>query len=353
MIDLAIEDTTSDPPPPPSDLDDAGMDKDEAMASELASLEDTVDPGVDADADDLVVVEEKINPSNKAEPRVEVGEDTIDEEGKARLSPLGIGAIGAGVVGVGLSFVLGPIALVVGIPGLVVGAIGAAKAFKTHETETKTPIAGAAICLIACVLSLVVGNSEPTSPTVEKPAEDSAAPVPPSEQPSVATSVGATPVVVVMDGPVSATQAVTVGEAQIRVSSARIASVEIHDRNTDRTEKSTDVVFVVTIEVSNLSETAILEYKTWAGQATGFSRNFGTLEDDKGNGCRRRIFGETATPVGRVDRVSIAPKQSTKDVLVFERPGADIKYVTLYLPGDNVGAIGEAAIRIPVDMIEH
>ena len=108
----------------------------------------------------------------------------------------------------------------------------------------------------------------------------------------------------------------------------------------------------VTVEITNLSQTKKLEYRTWAGADVAFDRDYGSLVDNFANSYKRMSFG-MHEPVARNERASIYPAKSLTDVLVFEPPVSQVQYLRLELPGDNFGGSGMIRIQIPAAMLSR
>ncbi len=143
------------------------------------------------------------------------------------------------------------------------------------------------------------------------------------------------------------------GDAAVKVLSVTVAPVELTNTLTHRSEKSSDVVMAVQVEVRNTGSSKVLDYSTWAGQPTGFKRDFAEIVDQDFNGYQRRMYGENTIPSGRVEKTSIAPGYPITDILLFKRPPDRLKYLELTLPGENIGSDFLITFRIPGKMIQR
>jgi hypothetical protein len=143
------------------------------------------------------------------------------------------------------------------------------------------------------------------------------------------------------------------GDAQISIIAVKVAPVMLINQLTKQTEKSTDVVMAVQLRIQNVGDNGVLDYASWAGQHRGYKRDFGELIDQDGNGYQRRMYGEHTIPVGRIAKTSIAPGRSKTDVLLFKRPPANVRYLDLMLPGENVGSDFGITFHITANVIKR
>jgi hypothetical protein len=231
------------------------------------------------------------------------------------------------------------------------------------------PVAGAIICVVTIIIAVAStgGTSAAISQAVRE--ADRKATVTNQEpvaspglrkQPPSTTLITSTPAGPAQANPTpqqsleepwaSAESPVKQGDVQIRLMSAKVGKVMIKDSFGGDTSPSKDVLVTITVEVTNLSQTKKLDYRSWAGGDFVLERDFGTLADNFGNSYKRITFGMDK-PVGRVTRDSIYPAKSITDVLVFESPIEKSEYLRMELPAKNFDGTGMIRFQIPQTMI--
>jgi len=212
------------------------------------------------------------------------------------------------------------------------------------------------VVVLAIVLTLTSKDKPPEAPAPQpvpadaqgestEPADAEGATGQPATEPEKAPTL-------VSDECVPASAPAIVENVEIRITWAKVAPVMIEDRATNRTKKSDRAVLAVQVQITNRDKRKILEYETWAGKSGSFERDFGTIEDNLGNGYKRITYGR-GVPVGRVVKGMVAPNRSITDVLLFHRPADRFEYLELALPAENIGGSGTICFRIPASMIER
>ncbi len=141
------------------------------------------------------------------------------------------------------------------------------------------------------------------------------------------------------------------GDVEFRVIGVHRGKVPLRDWLGDRTT-SKDELLVIEIQVSNLSQTKKLEYRSWMGEDFAFDRDFATLQDNFGNHYKRISFGIGTKVVGQAESDSLYPLKSVSDMLVFELPVNNAEYLNLELPAKNFGGEGMIQLRILMNMID-
>ena len=121
-------------------------------------------------------------------------------------------------------------------------------------------------------------------------------------------------------------------------------------------KSSEDVHLKIIVAITNTTEDKKLNYLTWHqephwGWWGDPPRYHATLEDDIGN-TYKRILTSGVLVDGRNNDESIYPGQTLTDLLVFERPVAAAKLLTLELPGANFGGEGLFQLKIPTSRIK-
>lgn len=146
-------------------------------------------------------------------------------------------------------------------------------------------------------------------------------------------------------------KAVKLGDLQIKITKLLIGKV--HIKNViDKDFVSQDDFLVIRLDLLNINPTKKINYQTWSGKLISISRDFASLKDNFGNTYKRIEFGFGSYPVGSVERTeSIYPNKSVSDILVFELPLDNAKYLDLELPATNYDSEGMIRFRIPIKSI--
>lgn len=171
---------------------------------------------------------------------------------------------------------------------------------------------------------------------------------------------------------VTVPDAAQLGHVEVRVLSAKVANVPLTKNNlfpdTTGEGQSQEPALIVTLQVTNTTQTRKFDYKGFKGRKVPFlswaegdfpfdKDNLVTLEDNLGNSYKQityhRPFGISHRPVGGVKHESLYPGKALTDVLIFQRPVANAESLELQLSAWHVGAEGVFGFRIPVKDIEQ
>ena len=148
----------------------------------------------------------------------------------------------------------------------------------------------------------------------------------------------------------NATQAVRQGDIQVRITDVNIDYVQI---KTFREGQSQDKLFVIRLEITNLSPSKIVNYKGWGTEAFS-THSEASLIDDVGNRYKKCHFGLGSRIIGQVaENESVYPHKNLTDIVVFEPPIDTCAFVILELPADSFGGEGKLRIKIPGGMWRH
>ena len=289
-----------------------------------------------------------------------------------RTSSLGVVSLVLGVVGFLLCWI--PLVGILTIPvsglGLLLGGIGVLVAILRRGSGIAYPIAGTAVCALAFAIGSIqvaaIGAAADTLAQAGREAKvtnqeivntnstDAVSDRLSSSSPSFSdTERAGEQDATSAENWASARNPVRQGDIQIRVLKVVTGKVPLKDSfNTSETQSEDDLL-AIEVEVSNLSQSKKVAYRTWNGADFSFGQDFATLEDNFGNGYKRINFGIGADVVGQVKSDSIYPGKTLRDVLVFEPPVGNVQTLNLELPASNFD--GEAMLRLSIsaDMIEH
>jgi len=128
----------------------------------------------------------------------------------------------------------------------------------------------------------------------------------------------------------------------------KIASVIKGFPELSRPLKNPELQLIITFELYNRDSRRKLDYISWSQHTR---ENLGVkLTDDAGNSYRLQTY-RLVTVEGQQDDTSIYPRESVKDLLVFERPIDNLEELLLELPAAAFGEPGTLYFRIPKEMI--
>ncbi len=292
---------------------------------------------------------------------------TVQVQMPRRGSSLGVASLVLGTVAFAICWV--PLLGVLGLPlsglGFVLGLIGILIALVRKGSSIGYPIAGTLICAVSVVMTVTMTTAiadgleaatQSARQTHHKRNRTNQQVIPSTGNSSTVTQVAAAvqpPQDEAVEPAVewaSAESAVMQDDVQIRITSVRVGKIAL--RSTFGTPGSSKEEFLaITLELTNLSETKKLEYKTWAGGHLNYVRDLAALSDNFDNTYKR--IGFTDLPEGRTESASIYPGKSISDVLVFEPPLETVEHLDLQLPGKSFGGTGMIRLRIPKGMIEQ
>lgn len=299
-----------------------------------------------------------------------------------RGNSLGVAALVLGILAFLICWI--PFVNLLGVPlsalGLLLGLIGLLVAMTRKGASIGYPIAGTAVCGLALFIAIsmtgaFVGGLKKAGDEIIREAErrnatnQTAAPAPivdastpdsPKPDESSAPVVDSTPPPAFTPPPApkkpevewaSAESPVRQGDTQVQVKAVRVGKVPLKGRYGDGNGESKDVLLMIELEISNLSETKKLEYRTWGGTAMSFGTRT-ALTDNFDNRYKVINFGFGNEVVGSVESESIYPGKLARDVLVFEEPIGKVEHLNLELPAAQFGGDGMLRVRIPASMIQ-
>jgi len=291
---------------------------------------------------------------------------TVTVSIKRKGSSLGIASIVLGVLAFTICWI--PFLGVLGMPlsalGLLLGAIGVLVALLRKGASIGFPIAGVAISGIALTVAWSMttaiatglsGIGEAAVDAQEKRNATNQTIVGDEQTEAVEAEAASVPEEPTVEW-ASIEHPIRQGDLQLRFVSAKIGKVEIEQQfsfGDDGTAFSENELLAITLELTNLSETKKIDYKTWAGEDVSFRRDFATLIDEYENSYARVGFGFSAKLIGRTESASIRPGERVTDVLVFETPIDAAEALRLELPARNFGGEGMLRIEIPVRAVER
>jgi hypothetical protein len=301
-----------------------------------------------------------------------------------RGNSLGIASLVLGILAFLICWI--PLVNLLGVPlaalGLLLGLIGLLVAFTRKGASIGFPIAGSAVCGLALFIAISITGAlagglkkasedmlaeskrrnatNQTAVAEPAPRKETAPAAPPASDPKP-DSVAATLTPLVEPPPAnpttpaiewaSAENPVRQGDVQLKVTAVKVGQVPLKETIGDGEGRSKDTLLSIHIEITNLSETKKLDYRTWGGRAISF-RSRMSLTDNFDNSYKVINFGFGSKVKGAVELESVYPGKAVGDVLVFEEPIGKVEHLNLELPAEQFGGTGMMRIRIPASMIQ-
>lgn len=136
------------------------------------------------------------------------------------------------------------------------------------------------------------------------------------------------------------------GPAEVSIESCTVGEVPLVGEQGRSAGITRSAMLVVRVSVKNISSAAFV-YQTMAGDDAGLL-DAAVLRDDRGVILRRARFGFAIVPAGRIASERVEPGRGLIDVLVFERPAAAPRGLSLTIPGRCVGTAGMVTLPVPV-----
>ncbi len=253
---------------------------------------------------------------------------------KRGVSPLGIASLVLGIMACVICWIpfLGLFAIPVALIGLVLAFIGVVIAAMNKKTDFVFSISGGIVCILSVCIALV------TTGTVAKLYSDSKR----TNQTPVATSGASVP----SNSEWSKNLTVKQGDIQIEISGIEIYPLWINAANDLSVYPySKENYLQFQIKVKNIGLTKKIDFQTWRG--TVFKgNNAAILKDNNGNQYKQIAVSPDFTRTHR-EETTLYPTDSFADVLVFEKPVPNIKWLHLELSAENFGGTGMLRFEIP------
>jgi len=140
-------------------------------------------------------------------------------------------------------------------------------------------------------------------------------------------------------------RAVVLNDISVSIIDAVIGQVKSY--NSSGREYFTDAeLLVVTVQLTNVSETRRIEYHTWGG-VNRYDEVATRLTDNYDNYYKWLYLDNYTTPEGRVNEFTLNPDVTITDVLIFEKPIDVAETMYLELPGVNIGSSDWLRFEIP------
>jgi hypothetical protein len=141
------------------------------------------------------------------------------------------------------------------------------------------------------------------------------------------------------------------GDATVAIAEAVVDQIAVVELG--RNGRSKDKVLGIMLTVGNNSTTRKIDYESWGDTGKIFGEHIPKLTDNYGNRYKRMTFGAFTKPTLQVGSTSIHPDQQVRDIIVFEEPLKNVKYLNLELPASAFGSQEkDLQFRIPVSMIQ-
>lgn len=296
-----------------------------------------------------------------------------DNDGVRGRSVLGIIALVIGILGVLLGRVplLGSLSIFVGGLGALLAFIGLLVAAIGRTSGVGYPIAGGLVSILAIIAGFAqaTASAKAIVEAVEEQSRLEGTP-PPAELaelqralglPVTAPPVGSPPGKPPPDGQdedaevewLSARKPIRHGDVELTIREVAIRKAPLRVPATDIRSRSKESLLLIKVQVKNLSKKEKIQYKSWTPSALGEAGNFALLYDSRDDNLVPAVFGPASEVVGHRTTTSIQAGKTLTDLLVFTPPREDVKHLNLELPAANFGGKGRLHVRIPAKMIER
>jgi len=274
----------------------------------------------------------------------------IGVEIKRGVNPLGIASLVLGIVACVFCWIpfLGLFIIPISAIGFLLAVAGIIMAGVSKKTGFAFPISGLVVCVLSVfiaftftgVLDTIVQQAVTEGKQINQKSESAASTGPPNQVEQWSKS-----------------SVVQQGDIQIKVEGgSELEPVYVESPGEPGNVAVYSHLFTIHVVVSNLSKTKKIDFTTWRGKDFRVSGDYATLSDDNGNEYRRMDFGFKAiSKYGffqaaqiHENEASIYPQESFDDLLVFEKPVENRKWLHLELPASNFGGSGMIRFEIPV-----
>jgi hypothetical protein len=257
----------------------------------------------------------------------------VNVEIKRGANPLGIASLVLGIVACVFCWIpfLGLLAIPISAIGFLLAIAGIIMAAVSKKTGFAFPISGLLVCVLSMFIAFAVTGSLAT--IIQQAVTE-------GKQTNQKWSKS---------------DVVRQGDLQIKVEGgSEFERVNVESPGEPGGVAVYEHFFTIHVVVSNLSKTKKIDFTTWRGK--DFSvRDYATLSDDNGNEYKRMNFGFKAIKKygfqgaqNYENEASIYPQESFEDLLVFEKPVENRKWLHLELPASNFGGSGMIRFEIPV-----
>jgi hypothetical protein len=139
------------------------------------------------------------------------------------------------------------------------------------------------------------------------------------------------------------------GDVTVKVTSAHVGRPRLVNRRSGKAAHPRTDYLSVTLELSNKSQTTKLDYTSWSREAAGVR-----LIDNNRNEYSTKSFASRGMEIdGQLEggRGTVDPEKTVADVLLFEWPAADVRFLRLELPRAAFGEKGALKFEIPISMV--
>lgn len=156
--------------------------------------------------------------------------------------------------------------------------------------------------------------------------------------------------------PVATLSGHTIDGVTVRVQSVEVGPVRARNANGTAFVSDREDYWIVRLRIRNGKATPIM-YRTWhAAEFSGASLSGAVLRDDDGNAFVMQQFEDVAELQGQTIKKTLAPRESTLDVIVFDAPEGfnreQLQELRLELPGAACEVQGSFRQVIPKSLVE-
>lgn len=269
----------------------------------------------------------------------------VGVEIKRGMNPLGVASLVLGIVACVFCWIpfLGLLAIPLAAIGLLLAVIGITAAIVGKKSSPTFPVGGAVVCTAAILIALFVTGG--ISALIAKGKQ--------TNQEQVSNSGQQTPLSAA--GEWSKSHIVKQGDVQIKIEDwTELGGVKAESPSEPGGWATYNNLFTMRVVLSNLSKTRKIDFTTWRGEPLHFGKDCATLSDDNGNVYKQINFeGKPLRADWNYDdyknETTIYPQTEFTDLLVFEQPVKNLKWLHLELPANNFGGSGMIRFEISPD----
>jgi hypothetical protein len=288
------------------------------------------------------------NPPPPGYPPIQIAVATPTQPAAKGTSGMGIASLVIAIIAILFCWIpfIGIVSIPIASISLLLGVIGFFISLVGGKSGVGMPVAGCITAVLAIVIAVAITGG--TAAAIGKAAQQANNQLNATNQTTISPNGGRN---VPPTNWAAANAPVRQGDLEIGVAKASVESVPLNTLG-GGTGESKSPQLVITIELTNRSDSRKIDYRGWAGRDITLTRDFATITDDADNVYKRVNFGMDKA-AGQVESTAIYPGKTVSDVLVFEPPVEKAKYLHLEMPASNFGGVGMIRIEIPSSMIER
>ena len=267
----------------------------------------------------------------------------VSVEIKRGVSPLGIASLVLGIIACIFCWIplLGLLVLPLALIGLLLAVAGLIMAGVSKKTGFAFPVSGLIVCVLSGFIAIAITGSVAAAFAHRK--QTSQEQVSNSGQQAASSAAGDW----------TRFSIVKQGDIQIEVSAVNISPVWIGSANPNIIYPySRERYLQFHIKIKNTSSTKKVDFQTWRGTMLDATYAASLTDNYDNNYKRIAATADFDENYSKPDS-TLYPNDMFTDVLVFEKPVANVKWLHLELPAENFGGTGKLRFEIPASTITN